>query len=288
MKKKHKIILMIAAVILCAVLLVAAIRVFPLMQAARTLHRVMNAECVDFEVDVTLNPDRLSGEQRKLLAAVSWLLETEESTCMSWNIRGYRSGGQGYAEISCKGLEGNVTDVYFSEDETIVNVKMLYEALQKNFSGAHPILGVLLPDWKYSDYVLLEQIEEIFQVDIRSMYHLSPPRELSAGTVWQNLLILRGIERKKSADNRRQFETMWNSYQTTVTVGNIGQAPEISVEGTDGEDKQIIASYNAFISSGAEKQTVYPDSVMGQEEIRQFQDLWGTVKGIQGEFGKEQ
>lgn len=67
MKKKHKIILMIAAVILCAVLLVAAIRVFPLMQAARTLHRVMNAECVDFEVDVTLNPDRLSREQGSCL-----------------------------------------------------------------------------------------------------------------------------------------------------------------------------------------------------------------------------
>ncbi len=287
MKKKTKIILMIAAVILCVVLFVAVIRVFPLLQAARTLHRVWGAECVDYEMDITLNPDRLSGEQRKFLGAVSWLLETEESACMSWNIRGYRSGGQGYAQISCKGLEGNVTDVYFREGEIIVNVKMLYETLQKNFSGAHPVLGVLLPEWQFSDYISLEQIEEIFQVDIRSMFQLSMPKELSGGNVWQYLMILHGIERKKSVDGRQQFAVDWNGYQVEIGIGKAGQAPEISVVGTDGEEQGIIASYNVFVSSAAAKETAYPDSVMEQEEIRQFQDLWGTIKGLQGEFGKE-
>ncbi len=287
MKKKTKIILMIAAVILCVVLFVAVIRVFPLLQAARTLHRVLDAECVDYEMDITLNPDRLSGEQRKFLGAVSWLLETEESACMSWNIRGYRSGGQGYAQISCKGLEGNVTDVYFREGETIVNVKMLYETLQKNFSGAHPVLGVLLPEWQFSDYISLEQIEEIFQVDIRSMFQLSMPKELSGGNVWQYLMILHGIERKKSVGGRQQFAVAWNGYQVEIGIGKAGQAPEISVVGTDGEEQGMIASYNVFVSSAAAKETAYPDSVMEQEEIRQFQDLWGTIKGLQGEFGKE-
>ncbi len=287
MKKKTKIILMIAAVILCVVLFVAVIRVFPLLQAARTLHRVLDAECVDYEMDITLNPDRLSEEQRNLLKAVSWVLETEESACMSWNIRGYRSGGQGYAQISCKGLEGNVTDVYFREGETIVNVKMLYETLQKNFSGAHPVLGVLLPEWQFSDYISLEQIEEIFQVDIRSMFQLSMPKELSGGNVWQYLMILHGIERKKSVGGRQQFAVAWNGYQVEIGIGKAGQAPEISVVGTDGEEQGMIASYNIFVSSAAAKETAYPDSVMEQEEIRQFQDLWGTIKGLQGEFGKE-
>ena len=49
----------------------------------------------------------------------------------------------------------------------------------------------------------------------------------------------------------------------------------------------MIASYSISISSGAERETVYPDSVMGQDEIRQFRDLWDMVKGIQGEFGRE-
>ena len=287
MKKKTKVILMIAAAILCVVLLFAAIRVFPLLQAARTLHRVLDAECVDYEMDITLNPDRLSEEQRNLLKAVSWVLETEESACMSWNIRGYRSGGHGYAQISCKGLEGNVTDVYFREGETIVNVKMLYETLQKNFSGAHPVLGVLLPEWQFSDYISLEQIEEIFQVDIRSMFQLSMPKELSGGNVWQYLMILHGIERKKSVGGRQQFAVAWNGYQVEIGIGKAGPAPEISVVGTDGEEQGMIASYNVSVSSAAAKETAYPDSVMEQEEIRQFQDLWGTIKGLQGEFGKE-
>lgn len=287
MKKKTKIILMIAAVILCAVFLYAAIRIFPLLQAARTLQRVMDAECVDFEIDVTLNRDRLSEDQRKFLGAVSWLLQTEESNCMSWNIRGYRSGGQGYAEVSCNGLDGIVTDAYFSEGETIVNVKMIYETLQKNFSGAHPLVGSLLPDWKYSDYISLEQIEEIFQVDIGGMYQPSLPKELSAGNVWQNLMMLQGIERKKGAGGRQQFAMAWNGYQTEIGIGKTGQTPEISVEGTDGEEGQMIASYNVSISSSAAREAVYPDSVMGQDEIRQFRDLWDMVRGIQGEIGRE-
>lgn len=287
MKKKTKIILIIAAAILCTVLLAVAIRMAPLLQAARTMHRVWGAECVEYEIDVTLNPDRLSGEQRKFLDAVSRLLETQESSCMSWNIRGYRSGGQGYAQISCRGLDGTVTDVYFSEDETIVNVKMIYEMLQGNFSGAHPFLGALLPDWQYSDYISLEQVEEIFQVDIRSMFRPSLPKEFSGGNVWQNLMVLRGIERKKGTDGRQQFEAAWNGYQVEIGIGRAGQEPEISVAGTDGEGEEMIASYDVSVSSGAAKETDYPDSVMAQGEIEEFQKLWGTIQEIQGKFGKE-
>lgn len=287
MKKKY-IVTSIAATVLCIVSLCAGIFVFPLLRAARVLQRVASADCVDFKLNITLNQDRLSQKQEQLLWGISRIFEVEESSCMSWNVNGYMSGRNGYAEVSCAGLEGPVTDVYFGGDDTVVNVRMFYEMLQKNFSTAHPILGTLLPRWNYSDYISLEQIEEIFDVDLKSMYKPGIPQNLSGKNLWKGLLLLSKMERKKSATGGLQFEMEGGGYHTVLEIQTPGHTPEVFLRGTDQKNEQMIASYEAAVSSGPGRETVYPDSVMGQDEIVQFRNLWDIVKGIQGKIGKEQ
>lgn len=279
--------LIIAAFILCAVILCAVIRLFPLLQAARTLGKITGAESVRYEVDIALNQESFSEEQEKFLQAVAWILKVDEESCMNWNISGYMSQGKGYAQVFCGGLDGAVTDVYFGEDYAVVNVRMLYGTLQKNFGSAHPILGKLLPDWEYSDYISLEQIEKIFKIDIKGMYKLDLPEGLAGQNTWKNLMLLSKVERQKSKNGGQQFKMVWNDYQMAFEVAKTGQAPEIFIQGEDTRNSRIIASYRAEVSSGDMEEIIYPDSVMDQDEIQQFQDLWGIIKGIQGNIGEE-
>lgn len=285
MKKKYFII--IAAIIICAAILCAIAWMLPFVRAAQTLQKMTNAKSIEYEADITLNQEKLSKGQAQFLEAASWILEVDRESCMSWRINGYISDAQGYAQVFCEGLDGAVTDVYFSEDDTFVNVKMLYEMLQDNFTSAHPILGNLLPDWKYSDYISLEQIEEIFQVDIRSMYKPDVPKGLSGKNIWEILMLLGKMEHGKSEDGRQQFSMMWNGYQTVLETGKAGQAPELSIQGTDTAQSGVIASYKADISTGSTREIVVPGSVMEQDEIEQFRSLWSIIQGMLGNVGKE-
>lgn len=289
MKKKYFAAgIIVAAFVLCAVILYAAIRLAPLLQTVRTLRQITGADSVSYEADITLNRKSFSKEQEQFLQAVAWVLETDEQSCMEWKVRGSVSDGRGYAQVFCDGVDGVVTDAYFGEDYAVMNVRMLYETLQKNFAGAHPILGSLLPDWKYSDYVSLEQVEEIFQVDIKGMYKLDLPKELAQQSTWKSVMMLQAAKCGKSEDGRQQFEMVWNDYQMTFVVGKSGQVPELSIQGKDARDSRIITSYHVEISSDGTEEIIYPDSVMEKDEVEQFRDLWNIIRELQGKVGKEQ
>lgn len=302
MKKKYLITgIFIGVLFLCAALVSAAVRFFPLLRAAQTVRRVLSAESIEYNIRVTLNQTQFSGKQEQFLQAVSWILETDESACLSWEIGGMITNGRGYAQIFCEGLDGPVTDVHFDKDNTWVNVKMLYEALQNNFTSAHPLLGNFLPDWKYSDYMSLKQMEEIFQTDIKGMYMPDMPKGASGQNTWEYIMLLSQLERKKTEDGGQQFSMDWKDYQVAVRIAKPGRAmkssdtqldetankPDISIQGEDRGGGQIIASYEAEISTGSSGEMAAPDSVMTQDEMQQFMKLWELVKGIQGEFGKE-
>lgn len=166
-KKKYYLAgIILGACILLAVICGAAVRFLPVFRAARTLRQMLVEKNIDFEINVSLEQKNLSEQQEKFLQAVSWILQVDEESCMFWKIKGQISGTQAYAQVFCEGLDGAVTDVYVDEGNILVNARALYEALQHNFTSAHPFMGSLLPNWQYHDYISLEQIEEIFQVDI--------------------------------------------------------------------------------------------------------------------------
>ena len=282
MKKKP---LAIAAIsIACAAVLCAAAWAFPLLQAARSLKHLADAESIDYKINMTLNKEKLSQGQQQFLETVSWILQAEESACLSWEASGSVSGGQGYAQISCKGLEGFVTDVSFSGDDAFVNARMLYETVQENFTGAHPILGNLLPDWEYSDYISLKQIEEIFQADIMSMCRPNLPGQPSGKSVWDNLAALLRMERKKAEGGRQQFAMRQDGYQVTL---EIEEPSGLAAWGTDVTGGQAIKSWKAEAAGGPAKEISLPETVMEQEEIDRFRELWKMAEGALGMFGKE-
>lgn len=260
-KKKYYLAgIILGACILLAVICGAAVRFLPVFRAARTLRQMLVEKNIDFEINVSLEQKNLSEQQEKFLQAVSWILQVDEESCMFWKIKGQISGTQAYAQVFCEGLDGAVTDVYVDEGNILVNARALYEALQHNFTSAHPFMGSLLPNWQYHDYISLEQIEEIFQVDIRSMFQPDMPKELPGKGFLASLVLLRELEYKENEDGSQQFAVTWSSQQT---------------------------AFQAVICPGGSRDLYPPDSVMDGDETEQVENLWGIVKGLQGKIGKE-
>lgn len=260
-KKKYRLAgIVLGVCILLAVAAIAAIRFLPAFRAAWTLRQMMREKNIDFEINVSWEQKQLSEQQEKFLQAVTWILQADEENCMNWKIKGHIRGTQIYAQLFCEGLDGMVTDMYANENSTVVNARKMYEALQHNFTNAHPFMGSLLPDWQYHDYIALEQIEEIFQADIRSMFRQDLPKELSEKGMMASLKMLQEMDYKEDENGRRQFMVNWNSHQTV---------------------------FQAVLCPGESQEIHFPDSVMDEDETEQLGNLWGIIKELQGKFGKE-
>lgn len=280
MKKKYVVISIVG--IVAAVIVLLGIWMFPLLRVAATLHSALHAESYDFQVAVTLNKEILSEQQRQFLALMPWVLGIEEDDCLEWSVTGNISEGSGYAKLYGGGLQEPITDVYFRDDQIMVNIKMLYQSLQKNILEEHPMLGSLLPGWEYGDYISLDQIEEIFAVDIEEIFRDHSSFELSGQSFWEVWNMLRGMERKEDKDGRQRFETIFNSYQTVFEIGRKGKAPMLAVLGKDVQGQQPIAGFRTSLSGKKSEKIVFPKSIMKEEEIAKLQKLWSSLIEAQG------
>ena len=280
MKKKYVVISIVGIVV--AVIVLLGIWMFPLLRVTATLHSALHAESYDFQVAVTLNKEILSEQQRQFLALMPWVLGIEEDDCLEWSVTGNVSEGCGYAKLYGGGLPEPITDVYFKDDQVMVNVKMLYQSLQKNILAEHPMFGSLLPGWEYGDYISLDQIEEIFAVDIEEIFRDHSSFELSGQSFWEVWNMLRGMERKEDKDGRQRFETIFNNYQTVFEIGRKGKAPMLAVLGKDVQGQQPIAGFRASLLGQGPKKIVFPKSIMKEEEMAKLQKLWSSLIEAQG------
>ncbi len=275
MKKRYFVIGVLAAAITAV-----GVWSFPLWHTAFLLHSLAKSKSLDCRIQVILDREALSENQNQFLQAVSWILGIEENSCLNWQAEGGFSQGQGTAKIYCNALKEPVTEVYFSEGSTIVNIEMLYEALQNNFGREHPILGNMLPDWKYGSYISLEQIQDMFQVDFEELLTQNASSNMIGQSLWKNLLLLNQMEREKAKNGGWQFQTSWNGWQTVLKTEKKGQIQRLELSGVSREHTQKIASFFASLCSGEQESIVFPDSVMKEEEIKQFQKLWSIVRSF--------
>lgn len=280
MKKKYVIISIVG--VIAAVIVLVGIWMFPLFRVAATLHSALHAESHDYQVAVTLNKEILSEQQRQFLSLMPWVLGIEEDDCLEWGVAGKISEGCGYAKLYGGGLQKPITDVYFKDDQIMVNAKMLYQSLQENILEEHPMLGSLLPEWKYGDYISLEQIEKIFEVDIEEIFREHNSFELSERSFWEIWGMLRRMERKEDKDGRQRFESTFDCYQTVFEIGRKEKVPMFAVLGKDLEGKQPIAGFRASLLGQDSEKIVFPKSIMKEGEIAELQKLWAALREAQG------
>ena len=274
MKKRY---IAMGAGILLVVCLAVGIWSFPLVQAAFMLNRVPDFNRFAYEVSLELNEDNLSDEQRQFMNVMSWMLNADKEACFNWKAAGTFQDDSTYAKIYCEGLSDPVTEVYFSEKESVINIKMLYETIRQNVMASHPLVGGVLPEWGYGEYISIEQIEEIFQVDLKEMFRIERPAENRKQGLWQSFCMLGKMDRRKGDNGELQFETSFNTYQVLLEFAEKDEIPVIGISGSDMEETQKIAGYAGKVTFGNPQAITFPDSLMADEDIEQFARLWATL-----------
>ncbi|MCI8495207.1 MAG: hypothetical protein HFI74_05955 [Lachnospiraceae bacterium] len=275
MKKRYLVIGVVSVIVLAVT--TVGIWSYPLWQTAFLLNNMIKSKALEAQIHLELEEEELSENVRQFLKVISWALGTEEGESLDWYARGQINGNQGYARIYCGAWEEPVTEVYVSKESTLVNMEMLYGIVQGKFREEHPLMGTFLPDWGYGSYITLEQIQEIFQVDFRQFFQKNDVQEHN---LWEILLLLNHMERKKTENGNWQFQTIWNDYQIAFEAGNENQTPRCSIDGVNKAEEQKIKRFTGVLTKGKETPIIFPSTLMKQEEIEPFRKLWSAFLTI--------
>lgn len=267
-----------------AVILAVFIWAMPLLQTAMMFRGVEDYREFQYEISLKLAEKNLSREQRQLIEAVSNCLGAKEE--MAWSVAGRVHGESVYAQLYWEGAKEPVTEIYLCQGKSAINVKMLYETIQKNIQSLHPLLGRALPDWAYGTFLSSEQIEEIFQVDLDELLQVELLAEHQTNSTWQSIRMLSKMKRGKGEHGERQFETNVEDYHLLLEFQREEKQPSLRVLASDKTEKQKVGAYAGKISFGETEEIVYPDEFLEDEDIRQFARLWAAIQGFVGEMGK--
>ncbi|MCI9136276.1 MAG: hypothetical protein HFH48_01730 [Lachnospiraceae bacterium] len=281
MKKKYAV--TGAAVAAAAVILGIIIWAMPLLQTAMMFRGVKDYQEFQYEISMELSEKNLSEEEKGLIEVISWCLGAEEG--MSWRVAGRVQGDDVYAELCGEGAEAPVTEIYLCQGKSAVNVEMLYETIRQNIQNLHPLLGRVLPEWKYGAFLSSAQIEEIFQVDLNELLQMELLTENQTPSWRQGIRALSGMKRGKGAHGERQFETEMEDYRLLLEFQREENIPSIDVLASDRTKEQKIAEYSGKVSFEETEEILFPEEFLKDEDVRQFAKLWSRIQTlVQGAF----
>lgn len=276
MKKKY--IISGIAVILAVLLFGTVVWAMPYIQSARIFGGVKDFGSFHYEISARLCEENLSQEQQQLMEAVSWCLGAEDS--QFWKAVGNVCDDKIYARIYWEGVKDPVTEIYFSQEESLINVKMLYETIQKNVEKAHPLVGKILPDWKYGTYLSQKQMEESFQIDLEELLQTKMLLEDQKSSGWHSFSTLVKMDREKGEHGNPRFETERESYQISLEFEKEEGIPTVRMEAVDQTQKEEIAEYAGVVQFGEPEEIVFPEELMSEKDLEGFVKFWSGIQEL--------
>ena len=204
MKKKIGITISIIFVILC---LVVTIYLFPIIKVVQMFWNVSDTLQFHYQSSFDLKEEDLSEEQRNFINVLSYLLEVEKESCLLWNAEGMVYDDTGYVKLYCKAFENPITELYLTKEEQIINVGMFYRTIQSSIAENYMLLSKFLPDWNGAEFISLEQIEEIFDVDLKDFLELENIEDWTMDKSWNSLLCLNKMKKSFGEQGEVIFET---------------------------------------------------------------------------------
>lgn len=176
-KKKHiglRIFLVILTVLVAAIV-VLAIRFYPVYRAAKFLERNLTLDHMEYSMQVEINRDELEEKQVKLLDGLASITGTERDAMYRLKIEGSVDGDIIHACIYPDGQASPLVELYLSDDTDVVNGAILYNAVRENYCGQNPLLSYLVPVWSDHEFVTLEQVEQMLEVDLGAVRDFKLP-----------------------------------------------------------------------------------------------------------------
>ena len=275
---------MIAGALLIAVI-AAGVWAFPFFKAANIMNKAPSFNRFSFDLVLELNEEMLSLEQQKFVNVISWLLGENAGEFKTVRAKGSFCEQSVCADIYLGAAEQPVSRVYICDNEVYINVKMLYEAIHSNISGSYPLLEVFIPDWGYEEYIMLEQIEEIFGVELKGLFKTDYPFLDEKASFLQYFAMFIKMDRNKGDSGELRFGLKNSEYDFWFEVTENNDLPVVKMEGISSIKNQPIESIDAEIVFDNTGIISRPESIMSQEAVDGFAKLWSVVSKLGNRVG---
>ena len=178
----------------------AALYLYPTWKAAKALGDGMELPCKAFGLEVELDREAVSQEQEKMLGLLARLTGMPEDAIYRFSVQGSALEGKSHLLIYPDGRTEPLIELYLSDEISVINETMLYEAIRGNLAEKFGLLDYLMPRQEEMLYMTLEQVEQLFDMDLSGIGDMrlpAPGKEIRAK---EYFLMLAVMAREKSGN----------------------------------------------------------------------------------------
>lgn len=186
--------------LIVAVVLGAVLYLYPTWKAAKTLRDSMGQSYSSFELEIELDQDRLPEDQEKMIRMLARLTGVQEEAMYQLSIKGSAVEDKMHLLIYPEGRQEPLVEFYVSNDISVINETMLYNAIRGNLTGQFGLLEYLIPEQEENLYLTVEQVEQLFDIEISGLTKLKIPSLEENITTGGYFLMLAVMSREKQAE----------------------------------------------------------------------------------------
>ncbi len=151
---------------LVAVIVGAGLYLYPAWRAAKALQDKIGLCYGSFALEVQLDREKLPEEQEKLFAMLARLTGIQEEAMYRLSMRGNVQEDKIHLMIYPYDATEPLAEFYLSEDINVINETMLYNAIRGKLTERVGLLDYLMPRQEETLYMTLEQVEQLFGLDL--------------------------------------------------------------------------------------------------------------------------
>lgn len=248
MKKKHIGLKILLGFIVFLLLVTVGlfVRFYPVYKDAKLLAENLNRTSFTYELEAELNREELQEAQAKLLDTLAELTGVEKEAMYRLRVQGSADGDIIHAVIYPEGQTEPLTELYLSDEEDVVNCAMIYNRMRAYYAADNDLLTYLIPVWNDHEYVSLEQMEQMLDVDLSVVKDFRLPfagKKLTGKKVFGVLAVM-GREK-----NGILCSYIWKSDGLKVQFSlNNGEVPVIDADISAKKPAKLLAALSEKLS----------------------------------------
>ena len=199
----------IVLLLLLAIAVYLGIRFYPVWKAAECLAENMDFAHYSYELEVELDQEVMQRDQGRLLEILTGVTGFEPEAMCRLTVRGSVWEDTVHAMIYPEGMEevysteSPLIELYLGSDTDVVNETYIYNAIRNHLAEKVRLLGLVMPEQNEMLYMTLEQVEQMFGLDLRGVRGFSLQTADDGIGVGRYFIMLAVMDREKAAEGSR-------------------------------------------------------------------------------------
>lgn len=217
----------IVLLLLLAIAVYLGIRLYPVWKAAAYLSENMDFAHYTYELEVELDQEKMQREQGRLFEILTEVTGFETEAMCRLTVRGSVWEDTIHAMIYPEGMEevhsteSPLIELYLGSDMDVVNETYIYNAVRNQLAEKVRLLGLVMPEQNEMLYMTLEQVEQIFGLDLKGVRNFSLQTDGDDIGAGQYFIMLALMSREKTGEGSRfTLETEQVELEVTVPEGD--------------------------------------------------------------------